>query len=256
MNWLVHLTEPATFVAVLLLLAMLHSLRGSVRKSRRTGAGLWAGMLLVYLAFATPLGGNALLLPLENAAREASARCLADGPPPTTAIVLAGGVDAGASQPGDYQFLTEGSLRRTLVAAQWAGAEPSRRLLVSGGYGDVPEAVLMARLLRDLGIAPGRVMVDSSSINTAQSGRNIARQLSERHITRVSVITSADHMPRALGELQARGLSTCALPMDYRYVAPLMPGHLVPQLTALGKSTRALHEYLGLLTARWRRDED
>ena len=247
MNWLVHLTEPATFVAVLLLLAMLHSLRATARKTRSTGAGLWAGMLLVYLAFATPLGGNALLRPLEDTAREAAALCLADGQPPTTVIVMAGGVDSGASQPDDYQFLTEGSLRRTVAAAHWARADDARRLLVSGGYGTIPEAVLMTRMLADLGIASSRVSADSASTNTAQSGRNIAAQLGQLQTGRVGVITSADHMPRALRELQSQGITTCAMPMDYRYVAPILPGHLVPQLTALGKSTRALHEYIGLL---------
>lgn len=247
MNWLVHLSEPATFVAVLLLLATLHSLRAAPRHGRRTGAGLWAGMLFIYLAFATPLGGNALLRPLEDAAREAAAQCLADGPPPTTAIVLAGGVDAGASQSGDYQFLTEGSLRRTIAAAHWARADDARRLLVSGGHGNVPEAVLMAGMLADLGVASSRVSADSASTNTAQSGRNIAAQLGQLQTVRVGVITSADHMLRALRELQSQGIATCAMPMDYRYVAPILPGHLVPQLTALGKSTRALHEYIGLL---------
>ncbi|ACB35346.1 protein of unknown function DUF218 [Leptothrix cholodnii SP-6] len=247
MNWLVHLTEPATFVAVLLLLATLYRLRAAPRDRRSTGAGLWAGMLLVYLAFATPLGGNALLRPLEDRAREAAALCLADGPPPTTAIVLAGGVDAGASQPGDYQFLTEGSLRRTVAAAHWARADDTRRLLVSGGHGSIPEAVLMTRMLADLGIDSRRIRIDSASTNTAQSGRNIAAQLGPVQAGRVGVITSADHMPRALRELQSQGIATCAMPMDYRHVAPILPGHLVPQLTALGKSTRALHEYIGLL---------
>jgi uncharacterized SAM-binding protein YcdF (DUF218 family) len=256
MSLLAHLAEPATFVAALLLMALLWSWRTTPARRRRKAARPWVAMLLVYLAFATPLGGNALLLPLENRARQAAAACQAEGPAPALAIVLAGGVDTGASTAGDYQFLSEASLRRSIVAAQWARAEPARRLLLSGGYGDVAEAVLMARLLEELGIAPQRITIDSRSINTAQSGHNIARQLRERQIERVGIITSADHMPRAQAELQAHGISTCALPMDYRYVAPLMPGHLVPQLTALGKSTRALHEYLGMLAARWRHTEN
>jgi uncharacterized SAM-binding protein YcdF (DUF218 family) len=256
MSLLAHLTEPATFFAALLLMATLYTLRAAPTGQRRKMGGLWAGMLLVYLVFATPLGGNALLLPLENAARQAAALCQADATPPATAVVLAGGVDSGASTAGDYQFLSEASLRRTIAAAQWAHAEPSRRLLLSGGYGDVSEAVLMARLLNDLGIAADRITLDEQSINTAQSGDNIARRLRALQIEHVSVITSADHMQRAQAELQAHGLSTCALPMDYRYVAPLFPGHLVPQLTALGKSTRALHEYLGLLGTRWRTVDD
>ena len=250
-----HLTEPVTFVAVLLLIATLYTFRAVARGQRRRICWLWTGVLVIYMAFATPLGGNALLRPLETAARDAATRCAADGPSPGTAVVLAGGVGPGAATAADYQFLSEGSLRRTFAAAQWAQADASRHLLLSGGYGDVPEAVLMARLLTDLGVAAARISLDSESTNTARSGQNIAEQLHRMQVNRVLVITSADHMPRALAELHARGISTCALPVDFRYVAPVLPGHLVPQLTALSKSTRALHEYISLLLQHSRIDD-
>lgn len=247
MTMFVHLSEPVTFVAVLLLIATLYAFRAVARGHRRSVCWLWAGVLAIYMAFATPLGGNALLRPLEAAARDAATRCRADGHPPGTAVVLAGGIDPGAATAADYQFLSEGSLRRTFAAAQWAQADTSRQLLLSGGHGEIPEALLMARLLADMGVTATRISVDSESTNTARSGENIAGQLRRMQAKRVLVITSADHMPRALAELRRRGISTCALPVDFRYVAPILPGHLVPQLTALSKSTRALHEYFGLL---------
>jgi uncharacterized SAM-binding protein YcdF (DUF218 family) len=247
MTQFVHLTEPATFVAVLLLIGTLYTFRAVARGYRRRLCWLWAGVLAIYMAFATPLGGNALLRPLETAAREAATRCRAEGRTPGTAVVLAGGIDVGATTAADYQFLSESSLRRTFAAARWAQADSSRHLLLSGGYGEVPEALLMARLLADLGVAATRISLDSESTNTSQSGHNIAEQLRRVQVDRVLVITSADHMPRALAELHSRGILTCALPVDYRYVAPILPGHLVPQLTALSKSTRALHEYFSLL---------
>ena len=247
MRSLARLAEPATFVGILMLLSLLYTFY-AVRRGRVRSLGwCWLGVLCVYLGVATPAGGNALLRPLESAARDAATLCEATRPGPGLAVVMAGGTDSGAATEADYQVLSEGSLRRTIAAAQWARADGSRLVLVTGGRGDVPEALLMARLLIDLGVDKQNVIVDSESKNTQQSGRNVAERLRQLSIGRVLVITSADHMPRTVAALQSRRVATCALPVDFRYVAPILPGHLVPTLSALAKSTRALHEYIGLL---------
>ncbi|MEQ1807530.1 MAG: YdcF family protein [Burkholderiaceae bacterium] len=247
MKYLAHLAEPATLVAALLLLGVIYSFYAASRGQGRRLGWFWLGLLFVYLGFASPLGGNALLRPLEMSAQDAANRCRADAPAPTLAVVLAGGIEADALTAADYHVLSESSLRRTIAAAQWAHGDPTRRLLLSGGFGKVTEAQLMARFLADLGVQAGRIDQDSVSTNTAQSADNVAAQLRQAGTARVLLITSADHMPRAAAALQRRSISTCALPVEFRYVAPLLPGHLVPQLTALTKSTRALHEYFSLL---------
>lgn len=254
MSLLAHLAEPVTFVAVFLLVGTVHAFVAVPRGRIRRVVWVWAGIFVVYMTFATPLGANALLRPLEEAAGEAASRCKTGGGAPAIAVVLAGGAESGAATAADYQYLSEGSLRRTIVAAQWAKADASRRLLLSGGYGVVSEARLMAGLLLDLGIPATRIDLDGDSVNTAQSARNVAARLRRTGAGQVLVITSADHMARALAELQGRGVPTCALPVDFQYVAPIFPGHLVPQINALTKSTRALHEHLGLLLRRLRGD--
>ncbi len=250
MNHLTQLAEPTTFVAALWLLVTLYTLF-TVARGRVGGLRwMWAGAWFVFLAVATPLGGNALLLPLETAAHDAANRCRAEPSEPDLVVVFAGGADDAAHTSEDYHVLSESSLRRTLAAAHWLHADASRRVLLSGGFGNVPEAVLMARLLTDLGVQGERITLDSRSSNTVESGVNVAARIRQMRVNRVLVVTSADHMKRALAELQRNGVVTCAHPVDFSHVAPIFPGHLVPQLSALTKSTRALHEYLSALKPR------
>ena len=244
--------EPTTWIGVLLALLTMQAWRQAARSRSRRGLAWGSSTLLVlYLGVATPLGANALLRPLEDAARRAGQDCAGQEAPPDVAVLLAGGVSPGATGASDYEFLSEASLRRSIAAAQWAKEDGSRRLWISGGWGEPPEAELMARLITDLGVARDRLTLDRSSVNTGQTAAWAAQRLQAEGRRAVVLITSADHMLRAQAEFTRRGLAVCARPLEFRHVAPLFPGHLIPQISALTKSTRALHEYLGRLKTFW-----
>jgi uncharacterized SAM-binding protein YcdF (DUF218 family) len=253
MRFIASLLEPAALIGWLLLACAVLAWRARAG-TPAAGALRWSllASLLVFGLLATPLGANALLRPLEAQAERLADACPtpADSPvAPRLAVVLAGGVNAAARNADDYAWLDQPSLRRTLMAAQWQRAQPGRRLLVSGGSGAVPEAVLMAQLLAALGLPREAVQIEAQSRTTTDSAAAVRALLPAAADASVVLITSASHMGRAHRSFAAQGLRVCALPVDAEYVAPLWPDHLVPQLSALGKSTRALHEYLGLL---WR----
>jgi uncharacterized SAM-binding protein YcdF (DUF218 family) len=111
----------------------------------------------------------------------------------------------------------------------------------------VPEAVLMGRLLRDLGVPREALLLESQTRTTSTGAAAVASLLELRQVKHALLFTSASHLPRAQRNLASVGIETCAMPVDFQHVAPIWPGHLVPQLSALAKSTAALHEYLGLL---------
>lgn len=209
---------------------------------------VYATTLLLIVA-SMPLTANMALGALEDKARDEKI-C----PPPPDAslfVVLAGGVNGNPTQNSDYSALQPASLRRLLSAVQLAQQVPDSTLLISGGWGrSVREANLMGALAQQLGFPAGRIELDTRSRTTFQTAQNIKARLSQVPPARRYLITSADHMPRAMMAFAHEDIAICAWPVDYEAL-PLQPlDMLTPQISALEKSTRVVHELLGMLYYR------
>ncbi len=83
-----------------------------------------------------------------------------------------------------------------------------------GRYGPA-EAEVMAALLRDRGVAPGRIRTELSGTNTLSSVRACARLL-RGHTGPVYAATSAYHLPRCVLLLRLAGLRAQACPPIWR----------------------------------------
>jgi uncharacterized SAM-binding protein YcdF (DUF218 family) len=132
----------------------------------------------------------------------------------------------------------------------------ARMALVSGGVvspqpGDPPgsppresEAAWLAAWLRDQGIAPDRLVLEERSRNTHENAVESAAIIGGRGWSRVLLLTSAWHAPRALGCFRAAGLSPDLLTVDHR--SGSASGILwLPRASALSASTDALREMFG-----------
>ena len=73
--------------------------------------------------------------------------------------------------------------------------------------------------------------------------------ISERGWHDVLLVTSAMHMPRALGCFRRAGVAPDALPVDHRAGDGRSPGWL-PRSSALEKSTLVLRELFGRIVYR------
>jgi uncharacterized SAM-binding protein YcdF (DUF218 family) len=204
-------------------------------------------VLLVYLIFATPAGANALLAPLESRAARPTPAC---GHPADRDLVvlLSGGAHLGARSSADIGMLTLASFRRTVAAVDFGLQVPGSRLLISGGAAaGVPEARILRSLAARLGFPADRLIVEDRSRTTAESATAVRRIADRLGATRVELVTSAMHMPRSLASFARAGIEVCPRPTDFQRVPVHFPSELLPQISALEKSTEALHEYLGLL---------
>lgn len=232
------LTEPLALVGWLMAATLLAAVRLRRPGPLRAAAAI---ALAVYFALCTPLGANLLIGPLEARAA-GDAACNAP-----VIVVLTGGARRGATDAADFESLHLASFRRAVAAVYAAQARPDAHVVVAGGgEARVSEAAIMAALIARLGVSPERLVVEKRSRTTREAAPEVAaivRRLGARQIT---LVTSAAHVPRARWVLERQGLSVCPLPTDHQYVRPEFPGFLLPQLTALQKSTTALHEYVGL----------
>lgn len=183
---------------------------------RRAGLRL-AIVCLVLLAAAgfSPLGavlGHALesRFPPWDPARGA----------PDGIIVLGGAIMPDLSRQHGVPVMNAAA-GRIVALARLARAFPDARIIYSGGdaslRGDKPaEAPFIGPLLDTFGIARDRVALEQSSRNTAENAaftKEIARpKPGERWL----LVTSAQHMPRAVGCFRRVGFAVEAYPVAWR----------------------------------------
>jgi uncharacterized SAM-binding protein YcdF (DUF218 family) len=231
----------------LLLALVLWRLRGRGPRWLRRFSWLLIGLCL---ALSTPLGANALLALAESRAPVAAACAL---PAPTTVVLLAGGVRRRESaDPADVGALNEASVQRTLEAVALTLRQPGAQLVISGGFdkGVVAESTRMAELALRLGLPREAIRTETSSLTTWENAQQV-RALQPALPTRIWLVTSAVHMPRALIAFEAAGFTPCSAPADRRSSLFENAADLVPRGGAVAKSEAVLHELVGEIVYRW-----
>jgi uncharacterized SAM-binding protein YcdF (DUF218 family) len=130
---------------------------------------------------------------------------------------------------------------------------PGARVVFSGGSAAVfadepPEAETAARLFAALGIAKDRITLESASRDTYENAMFTARLIKPAAGQRWLLVTSAWHMPRAMGCFRQAGVAVEAWPVDYRTAPHFQPLRFH---TALTEGWRRIdfiaREYVGLV---------
>ena len=204
------------------------------------------------LAAMTPWVANRLLGHLERDAPRAACASA-----PEVLVVLAGGVDLRPRDAADFGALNGASRRRMDAAITAWRAAPGTRLLLTGGASArhaPPIAELMAAYARWAGVPEYALRLDVESLDTWQSARAVSARIPPG--TRLGLVTSASHWPRARLAFDASGLRPCAVVADVRRLPAGLPWALIPRLGALEKTEDALHEIVGLAWYRWRARDD
>ncbi len=172
-------------------------------------------------------------------------------------IILGGALEPRLSAARGQPVLGDPAERLTAGAAL-AHRYPNARVVFSGGNGQLdpdapPESQAAAALLASLGIAPDRIVLEGTSRNTFENALNTRTLLGAGASGNWILVTSASHMPRAVGTFRKVGFPVLPYPVDF---------HTAPNRTTLVRlapsanmvqSSLALHEWLGLL-AYWLTD--
>ncbi|MCW5691501.1 MAG: YdcF family protein [Pseudolabrys sp.] len=180
-----------------------------------------------------------------------------DGPArgaPAGIVVLGGGISSGLSrQIGTSMVSADGG--RIVALAHLARRYPNARIVYAGGDASLsgnrpPETDYLGPLLDDFGIPRSRVDLETRSRNTAENAAFAKAIANPKPGERWLLVTSAQHMPRAVGCFRAVGFPVEAYPAAWR-ADPEPP--TVPSL-AIGRSLERLdsasREWLGLIVYR------
>lgn len=242
-QWAWLLLQPGNALALALALGLLLRPLGLRR----------LGFVLATLGFVGMVAGAALplgvwmLAPLEN-------RFAAPEPLPAKVdgiVVLGGAIQPGLSIARKTPALN-GNAERLTVFAELVRRYPEAKAVFTGGpgrrEGGPREADIFERLLPALGLEPSRIIFERAS-RTTHDNAVMAKEIAKPEAGQVwLLVTSARHMPRAVGAFRKAGWTVVPVPADYR-TAPTVGFSLGFGLSGgLERMNDAAYEWFALLS--------
>lgn len=218
----------------------------------RAGRWLVLATAVVYLACGFGPVGAALMRPLEDR----FPRPPADMPAPTGIVVLGGAINEDITLARGTIALSQSGARMTAAAALMRRF-PQARLVFTGGSAALlgnhkPEADAARQLFLELGVAPERMTFEDRSRNTYENALFTRDLIHPQPGSRWLLVTSAFHMPRAMGIFRAAGFPVIAYPTDYWTLGT--PEDFLKLQTDASEGMQitetALREWIGLVAYR------
>jgi uncharacterized SAM-binding protein YcdF (DUF218 family) len=230
---------PPTGPLLMVLLGLWMTRRQQLRL-RKGGITLAVISVLLLLLLSIPFVSRALVAPLEPYPPMAASQLRQV----QAIVILGGGTYHGAPEYGG-DTVGGATLERIRYGAYLA-RQSNLPLLVTGGApnGGRAEAVLMAETLeREFGVKVR--WVESLSRDTNENAVFSAPLLKIDGVKRIALISHCLHLPRSISLFEKQGLEVVPAPTGFSTRPPSMIANLLPN--GLGRSSAALHEYLGIL---------
>ena len=180
--------------------------------------------------------------------------------PDSEVVVMLGGTLALPADPRTRAELVDSSDRILHTYRIVRQGKAKRAFLVGGnvfdGYVSGSESEYSRLMLREWGLPDSRIAVGERSRTTWQNALEARDWLAEKGWINspVILVTSALHMPRAVETFRAAGVQVIPATTDIQVTASTEPAFFawLPSVSALGLTTRAWHELVGLQYYRWR----
>jgi uncharacterized SAM-binding protein YcdF (DUF218 family) len=208
-------------------------------------AGRWflvASIVLITAVGVLPIGSG-LALPLEARFPPWDA----NRGPPTGIIVVGGGVIKPEISVERGEITVGRTVDRIIAAVELTRRYPEARVAFVGAG----EADFVIRFVEKLGVPQDRIIVERDSRNTLENAAFAKQIVRPKSGERWLLVTSAMHMPRAIGVFRKAGFAVEAYPVDYLTSGAKdlwrLPGAL---MGGIGITDLAVHEWIGLL-AYW-----
>ncbi len=180
--------------------------------------------------------------------------------PQADAILVLGGALGGAHPPHRPTFDLGPAADRVWHAAALYKAGKARWIVIAAGnqpdQADLQiEADAIADMLEALGVPRSAMARETTSRNTLENAANSRKIMEQLRLRRVLLVTSAQHMPRAVKTFRkvwaGSGLELLPASTDVEVTdpdrSPDILAWLLPSAGALAATTKLMREYGGLL---------
>lgn len=208
------LVQPSSLLWLAVAVGLALSLR--FPDSRAGHRLMLVGVLGFLVCGVSPLV-NLLVLPLEGRFPPIDMGKLAE---PVAGIIVLGGGEEGFIGEGRPGLALNEAGDRVAETARLAWRYRAARLVLTGGsgrlIGDQSAMPQVAGLLVDLGITKERLVLETASRNTYENAVLSLPLIAARPGEHWVLVTSAYHMPRAVGVFRNLGLDVIAYPVDFR----------------------------------------
>jgi len=206
----------------------------------------WLALLWLYL-MSTPAIANLGVAWLENQHRPIEDLRPFQG---QAVVLLPSGTNRLDPELGWVNRLAESGWERLLVAVETARQVKGALLIPGGSFGDQenePIALTMKSALERMGVDPGRIEIETSSLNTYENLAFLADRLGEQPFL---LVTSATHMPRAMAVADRLQLNATAQPAGFLMSEVIGLRSFLPSVSAIITWQVVLHEIVGLQVYR------
>jgi len=239
---------PSNLFVLLGLTGIMVSLAGWSRWGRRC---MIASVLLLAICGWSPLGPAAL-----SALEDRFPQPVIDRPV-AGVILLGGAVDTHISSDRNVLAMNEAGERLT-ATVDLSRRYPDAKIFLSGGASHIlggnarmSESQVARQILVSLGLPPQRIEMEERSRNTCENGTESEAALQPKPGELWLLVTSASHMPRAVGCFRAAGFSVTPYPVDYRTRGTNDLWRVTKSMAdGLASTDLAVHEWFGLLAYR------
>lgn len=240
------IVQPSTALVLLILAGLFLTTREERLRLGQRLIGL--GVVGLFVCGVLP-AGNLLMLPLED--RYASVTKTINEP--VAGIIMLGGFEDGWVSQGRGGVGLNEAAERLTEGVRLAFKHPQARVVFTGGVGGfitggTDAAGPVGQLLEDYGIARDRIVLEDKSRNTHENATLTKELVRPQPGERWLLITSAYHMPRAVGVFRKAGFDVVPYPVDYRTRGAVDLKRLFERIGAgLERTDLAYKEWMGLI---------
>ena len=220
---------------------------------KRRGRWLVSSALGMLTLCSIPVISDQLLRLLEDRTPQLSMeQC-----PKADAVVILGGITGNKQRNPELLDWNDAVDRFEHGVALYLVGKAPVIIFTSGG--DTPGTGAEGLHLKHAAIAHGvpssAILQTVGSQNTEAEATNVSDLASRAGIHSILLVTSANHMPRAMLLFASTGLKVTAFPVDYqtKFGEKYRVEDFLPDAEALGRSQRAVRELIGLVYYTFRR---